>query len=50
MYLSLYDDRKLTTVSVMSFVGYDYMKQRGMLPDANGAVQDEMFDDQSPLY
>jgi hypothetical protein len=30
----------------MSFVGYDYMKQRGMLPEADGAVPNEMFDGQ----
>jgi len=29
----------------MSFVGYDYMKQRGMLPEPDGAVPDEMFFD-----
>ncbi|KAI0001180.1 hypothetical protein BJV77DRAFT_1063694 [Russula vinacea] len=38
------------TIYVMSFVGYDYLKQRGMPPDVDGAVQNEMFDDQSPLY
>jgi hypothetical protein len=26
----------LTTVSVMSFVGYDYVKQHGAPSDANG--------------
>jgi hypothetical protein len=50
VYSPLYDDRKLTTFSVMSFVGYDYLKQRGMPPDVDGAVQNEMFGDQSPLY
>jgi hypothetical protein len=30
----------------MSFVGYDYIKQRGMLPEADGAVANEMFDSQ----
>ena len=32
----------------MSFVGYDYIKQRGMLPEASGdgAVPNEMFDSQ----
>lgn len=32
------------TIYVMSFVGYDYIKQRGMLPEADGA--NEMFDGQ----
>ncbi|KAI0273050.1 hypothetical protein BGY98DRAFT_999687 [Russula aff. rugulosa BPL654] len=34
------------TIYVMSFVGYDYIKQRGMLPEADGAVANEMFDSQ----
>jgi len=32
------------TIYVMSFVGYDYVKQRGMSPEANGTVLDEMPD------
>jgi hypothetical protein len=27
----------------MSFVGYDYMKRRATLPEADGAVPNEMF-------
>ena len=30
----------------MSFVGYDYMRQRAVLPEANGDVLSEMFDSQ----
>jgi len=30
----------------MSFVGYDYIKQRGMLLETNGEVPNEMFDGQ----
>ena len=30
----------------MSFVGYDYMRQRGRLSEADGTVPNEMFDDQ----
>ena len=31
----------------MSFVGYDYIRQRGMLPEADGAgAEHEMFDGQ----
>jgi len=30
----------------MSFVGYDYIKQRGMLPEADEVVPNEMFDGQ----
>lgn len=30
----------------MSFVGYDYIRQRAAPPEENGAVLDEMFDDQ----
>lgn len=28
----------------MSFVGYDYVKQRGMPPEANGTVPNGMSD------
>jgi hypothetical protein len=28
----------------MSFVGYDYVKQRGMSPEVNGAVLEGMSD------
>ena len=35
--------RKLTAISVMSFVGYDYVKQHGVPPEEDGMVMNGMF-------
>lgn len=35
--------RKLTTISVMSFVGYDYVKQHGVPPEEDGVVMNGML-------